>query len=118
MIRMEPNVVLKFFDPLDAFLKIRRYTADEITHLLHTARLSDRRNYVGLVVNACVLGLAAQQLDHVDALYKLCIEVNPALEIHKISVESSEEPHSGIHLLDLAPAGPVRDYRRLQDMEA
>ncbi len=118
MIRMEPNVVLKFFDPLDAFLKIRRYSADEITHLLHTARLSDRRSYVGLVVNACVLGLGAQHLDHVDALYKLCIEVNPALEIHKISVESSEEAHPGIHLLEQAPPGPVRDYRRLQDMEA
>ena len=63
MIRMEPNVVLKYFDPVDAFVKIRHFTADEVTHLLKTARITDRRSYVGLVVNACVLGLTEKHLD-------------------------------------------------------
>ena len=43
MIRMEPNVVLKYFDPVDAFVKIRHFTADETTQLLRTARITDRR---------------------------------------------------------------------------
>lgn len=115
MIRMEPNVVLKYFDPVDAFVKIRHFTADEVTHLLKTARITDRRSYVGLVVNACVLGLTEKHLEHTEDLYQLCIEVNPPLEIHRVTIEAAE-PSSQIHLLDQSPA--PRDYRQLHDMEA
>src|SRR5471032_2545312 len=110
MIRMEPNVVLKYFDPLDAFVKIRHYTADETTQLLRTARISDRRSYVGLVVNACVLGLTERHLEHTEELYHLCIEVNPPLEIHRVAIEAVE-PSSQIHLLDASPS--PRDFRQL-----
>ena len=88
MIRMEPNVVLKYFDPVDAFVKIRHFTADEVTHLLKTARITDRRSYVGLVVNACVLGLTERHLEYTEDLYQLCIEVNPPLEIHRVAIEA------------------------------
>jgi ATP-dependent Clp protease ATP-binding subunit ClpC len=115
MIRMEPNVVLKYFDPVDAFVKIRHFTADEVSHLLKTARITDRRSYVGLVVNACVLGLTEKHLEHTDELYQLCIEVNAPLEIHRVTIEAAE-PSSQIHLLDQAPSPP--DYRRLHDMES
>src|ERR1041384_900414 len=115
MIRMEPNVVLKYFDPVDAFVKIRHFTADEVTHLLKTARISDRRSYVGLVVNACVLGLTDKHLEHTEDLYQLCIEVNPPLEIHRVAIEAAE-PSSQIHLLDQSPA--PRDFKKLHDMEA
>src|SRR5262245_17645823 len=117
MMHMEPNVVLKFFDPLDAFVKIRHFTADEIARLLQTARLTDRRSYVGLVVNACVLNLNPNLLEHEVALYQLCVEVNPALEIHKVTIDAAEEP-SQIHLLEHQTGTAPRDYRRLGDMEA
>ncbi len=115
MIRMEPNVVLKYFDPVDAFVKIRHFTADETTQLLRTARISDRRSYVGLVVNACVLGLSDRHLEHTEELYQLCIEVNAPLEIHRVAIEAVE-PSSQIHLLDQTPS--PRDFRQLHDMEA
>jgi ATP-dependent Clp protease ATP-binding subunit ClpC len=115
MIRMEPNVVLKYFDPVDSFVKIRHFTADEVTQLLRTAKITDRRSYVGLVVNACVLGLTARHLEHTEDLYQLCIEVNPPLEIHRVAIEAAE-PASQIHLLDHAPA--PRDFKELHDMEA
>lgn len=115
MIRMEPNVVLKYFDPVDAFVKIRHFTADEVSHLLKTARISDRRSYVGLVVNACVLGLTQRHLEYTEDLYQLCVEVNPPLEIHRVSIEAVE-PSSQIHLLDQPPA--PRDFRQLHDMES
>jgi ATP-dependent Clp protease ATP-binding subunit ClpC len=114
MIRMEPNVVLKYFDPVDAFVKIRHFTADETTQLLRTARITDRRSYVGLIVNACVLGLTERHHEHVEDLYQLCIEVNPPLEIHRVAIEAAE-PASEIHLLDQSPA--PRDFQQLQDME-
>ncbi len=116
MIHMEPSVVLKFFDPLDAFVKIRRYSAEEVSRLLATARISDRRSYVGLVLNACVLGLTPRHLEHEDALYALCVEVNPPLEIHRVTIVAGEET-SPIHLLDHVPAPAPRDFRRLRDME-
>ena len=115
MIRMEPNVVLKYFDPVDSFVKIRHFTADEVTQLLRTARITDRRSYVGLVVNACVLGLTERHLEHTEELYQLCVEVNPPLEIHRVAIEAVE-PSSQIHLLDQAPS--PRDFRHLHDMEA
>ncbi|RPH38747.1 MAG: hypothetical protein EHM91_13410, partial [Planctomycetota bacterium] len=115
MIRMEPNVVLKYFDPVDSFVKIRHFTADEVSHLLKTARISDRRSYVGLIVNACVLGLTEKHLEYTEDLYQLCIEVNPPLEIHRVAIEGVE-PSSQIHLLDHSPA--PRDFKTLHDMEA
>jgi ATP-dependent Clp protease ATP-binding subunit ClpC len=116
MIHMEPNVVLKYFDPLDTFVKIRHFTPDEVAALLKTARLTDRRSYVGLIVNACVLNLTPRLLEHEEALYDLCVDVNPSLEIHKVAIAAVEGP-SHIHLLEQAPALPARDYRQLRDME-
>jgi len=116
MMHMEPNVVLKFFDPLDAFVRIRHFTADEIARLLRTARLTDRRSYIGLVINACVLHLTPQLLEHEEGLYRLCAEVNPSLEIHKVTITAAEEP-SPIHLLERRRDDAPRDYRRLGDME-
>ncbi|HLY08480.1 MAG TPA: AAA family ATPase, partial [Planctomycetota bacterium] len=115
MIRMEPNVVLKYFDPVDAFVKIRHFTADETSQLLRTARITDRRSYVGLVVNACVLALTERHHEYIEDLYQLCIEVNPPLEIHRVTIEAAD-PLSQIHLLDQTP--PPRDFQQLHDMEA
>jgi ATP-dependent Clp protease ATP-binding subunit ClpC len=113
---VEPNVVLKYFDPLDSFVRIRRFTADEIAQLLSASRITDRRSYVGLVLNACVPSLADRLLEHEEALYRLCVEVNPALEIHRVSLAVHDGP-SPIHLLE-PPAAPKADYRRLGGMEA
>jgi ATP-dependent Clp protease ATP-binding subunit ClpC len=118
MMQMEPDVVLKYFDPVDAFVRIRRFTPDEIGRLLRTSGITDRRSYVGLVVNACVIGLAPRLLEHEDALYALCVGVNPSLEIHQVTIAAPADGPSPIHLLEAKPAAPVRDYRRIQDLEA
>lgn len=114
MMRMEPNVVLKFLGAVDAFVKVRRFTVDEIAQLLKTARITDRRSYVGLVVNACILNPTPRLLEHEEALYDLCVSVNPSLEIHQVTIEAPEEAGQ-IHLLDQPAARP--DYRRLHGME-
>lgn len=114
--RMEPGVVLKYFDPLDHFVKVRRFTPEGAAALLRTARIDDRRSYVALVINACVVDLDDRHLGHEDALYQLCVEVNPDLEIHRAVITTSDAP-SRIHLVEPA-AAPLRDFRRLADMEA
>ncbi|HYF00878.1 MAG TPA: AAA family ATPase [Planctomycetota bacterium] len=113
---MEPGIVLKYFEPLDVFVRVRRYTPDEIAQLLSTAKITDRRSYVGLVVNACIVDLSPRHLEHEELLYGLCIDVNPALDIRKVTITTKEEARQ-IHLLEGAPAAPAQDFRRLKDME-
>jgi ATP-dependent Clp protease ATP-binding subunit ClpC len=114
MMHLEPNVVLKYFGPLDQFVKVRRFTADEVARLLGSAKISDRRTYVGLVLSACVLKLDPPLLEHEEALYRLCVDVNPALDIHRVTIAAGEEA-SPLHILERKPA--PRDYRHLKDME-
>jgi ATP-dependent Clp protease ATP-binding subunit ClpC len=117
MPHLEPGVVLKYFEPLDHFVKIRRFSPEEIGRLLSTAKISDRRGYIGLVVNACVLDLSPRLLEREDALYEVCVDVNPALDIRKVTIAAGAE-HREIHLLEApASAAPPRDFRRLRDME-
>lgn len=111
MIHFQSGIVRKYCEPLDQFLKIRQFTAEEIAHVLNKAQVSNRRSYVGLVVNACIVGYndevlkasgtapeASWRLE--EELYKLCVQVNPGLDIHKVTI-TSEEPAAGeLHLLD------------------
>lgn len=117
MMHLEPGVVLKYFDPLDRFVKVRRFSPEEIGRLLSTAKISDRRGYIGLVVNACVVDVGPALHEHEEALYGLCVDVNPGLDIHKVTIAAGAE-HREIHLLDApaAAAGP-KDFRRLKSME-
>ncbi len=117
MIHMEPGIVLKYLDTLDQFVKIRRFSPEEIHRLLSTAVITDRRSYVGLVVNACVVDLAPRHLEHEELLYRVCVDVNPGLDIHKVTIAADGE-HREIHLLEhAAPSAPPKDFRRLRDME-
>lgn len=116
MMHLEPGVVLKYFEPRDHFVRIRRFTPDEIGRLLSSATLTDRRSYVGLIVNACAVDPTPSLLEQEEALYRLCVDVNPGLDIHKVAVNAGGE-HREIHLLEHAAPAPPKDYRHLKDME-
>jgi ATP-dependent Clp protease ATP-binding subunit ClpC len=116
MLRSEPGVVLKYFDALDQFVKIRRFTPEGASQLLCRSRVTDRRSYLALVVNACVVDLPTGCVGREEALYEICVEVNPDLEIHKAVIASAEEP-GRLHLLPPSAPPPARDFRRLADME-
>lgn len=107
MFRAESSVVQKYFDSADLFVKIRIFTPEEIARLLTTNRITDKRSYVGLVVNACLLHYHDQILprvahlpEHEEQLYGLCVEVNPALDIRKITIPAVDEEAGEIHLFD------------------
>ena len=93
MFRMESGVVLKYFPAMDSFVKIRVFTEEEISRLMTRANITDKRSYFGLILNACLLhynDLILPKVPHDDpsveeTLYKLCIEVNPSLDINKVS---------------------------------
>jgi ATP-dependent Clp protease ATP-binding subunit ClpC len=109
MIRFETNVVKKYFEPLDLFVKIRVFTADEIQHLLKSSTIMNRQSYMDLVINACMVSYndevlpkmaALQHASVEEKLYELCIEVNPGLDIRKITLPAGQEEHSELHLLE------------------
>ncbi|MBI2930526.1 MAG: ATP-dependent Clp protease ATP-binding subunit [Planctomycetes bacterium] len=127
--RIEPNAVLKYFEPIDGFVKIRRFTDAEAETLLKDVRVSTRRGYIALVLNACVVnytelllpqfakGGVAEQAALEDRLYLLCVEVSPALDLRRISIPVTDEGKTEIHLLERREAPAARDLNHLKDME-
>ena len=112
MFRMESGVVLKYFSPMDSFIKIRVFTEEEISRLLAQAHISDKKSYYGLILNASLLHYNDQILPKIptddpsidpfaveETLYKLCIEVNPSLDINKVTIPAPESTGGEIHLL-------------------
>jgi ATP-dependent Clp protease ATP-binding subunit ClpC len=107
---MDGNVVLKYCALLDEFVKIRVFTDVELKDLLRVAVVPNRTAYRQLVVNACIMDLSAVFLTGgtarettpsrekvEDALYLLCVEVNPKLDIHQVTIplvgrEATREP--------------------------
>ncbi len=128
MIRMEPNVVLRYSALLDEFIKIRSFAAAEIAELLHFARVPDRNAYRGLVVNACVIGYLAHAEDAAhrvpagrraldDEFYRLCVEVNPSLDIAHVTLPAAPEAKSGLHLLKAPEPEPAQAIEKVAKLE-
>jgi ATP-dependent Clp protease ATP-binding subunit ClpC len=128
MIRMQTNLVLRYFEPLDVFLKIRIFTPEEARKLVETSNITNRRSYQDLVINACVVnysetvlsklpGDVNERLQIEQQAYRLCVEVNPHLDINVISIPAPAQT-SHLHLLE-PRATPIiqRDYTRFKNME-
>ena len=60
------NVILKYCEILDEFVKVRVFTEEDIAELLKVKEVANRNAYQQLVVNACVVGY----LDEVVPLFK------------------------------------------------
>jgi ATP-dependent Clp protease ATP-binding subunit ClpC len=93
MIRLEPSTVLKYVELVDAFVKFRIFSHDELMQVLKDAPISDRKSYVGLVLDKAVSELSPDlkaRLEHDkgerlrETLYDVCVGLNPNLDIHKV----------------------------------
>jgi len=117
------NVILKYCEILDEFVKIRVFTEEDISELLKIRNVPNRNAYQQLVVTACVVNY----LDDVvplfkkqnrvyktaaleELLYQICVEVNPQLEIHQVALPMQHEGDAGGHLHLLATPG-LRNQR-------
>lgn len=99
MMHTEFNLVLKYCEALDEFVKIRVFSEEDAREVLREAAGADKSAFQGHVIRACLQdynegieeriraarGAGAAQ-DIPDVLYLLCVEVNPALEIHHVSI--------------------------------
>ena len=130
MIRMETDVVLRYCEPLDLFVKIRIFTKTEVGELLKCQPIPNRKGYQDLILNACLIDYngalfpgirRVQDLNErcrvEESLYQLCIEANPALDIRQVAIPAVAAPSSELHLLEDRTPARRRDYRRLEGME-
>lgn len=107
----ETNFVIKYFDLIDGFVKVRSHTEEILTELQRRP-LHNKASYRRRVVEVCVpefhsrIRPAIADLDEdyddeivEELLYQVCIDVNPSLEIHQVSlpvggaaVQDQEDP--------------------------
>jgi hypothetical protein len=112
--RSDDNVVLKYCELLDEFIRIRTTTDDGTRQLIGNGQVTSRAAYHQLVVNLCVVDYEGQVLPlfqrHnkvyqtealVELLYQICIEVNPQLEIHSVTLPTDSVEEGGLDLGDL-----------------
>ena len=92
-------MIMKYFEPLDAFLRIWVYDGDKSQAALSKCQATCRFDYVEWVVGEAVLdfeGSIKPKIkekignnyfdDVMVSLYQTCIDVNPMLEIHQASI--------------------------------
>jgi ATP-dependent Clp protease ATP-binding subunit ClpC len=95
----DEHVVLKYCEILDEFIRVRTTSEDDSPRLLHGADVKSRSAYPQLVVDVCVVDYAKEVLPLferqttvyqsealVELHYQICIEVNPHLEIHSVTL--------------------------------
>ncbi len=93
--------VIKYFDLIDEFVKVR-CCSDDLLQELHGSPITNKSNYRQRVVRACVPTFESDVLAAVrrmdegydleiveELLYQICIDVNPSLEIHQVAIPSS-----------------------------
>ena len=108
----DENVVLKYCEILDEFIRVRTTSEEEAPRLLKGTDVRHRASYHQLVVNLCVVDFdrtvkplfekhnrVYQPEALVELLYQICIEVNPHLEIHSVTLPAQGVAAAG------APSG-------------
>jgi ATP-dependent Clp protease ATP-binding subunit ClpC len=92
---------MKYVDRLDAFVKLRIFTPDEIQELLRGVRIWDRDSYMAMVVDKCVAWLpqraqggsgfeTAAPEEAREVLYEACVSLNPGLDIRRVLLPVTE----------------------------
>ena len=105
--------MIKYFDLIDEFIKVR-CCSDELLQDLLKAPITNKSEYRHRVVVSCVPSFENEVLGAVrrmdegydpeiveELLYQICIDVNPSLEIHQVSIPTNEEGGA-----DAEPADP------------
>ena len=95
--------MIKYFDLIDEFIKVR-CCSDDLLQELHQAPITNKSDYRHRVVRSCVPSFETEVLGAVrrmdegydpeiveELLYQICIDVNPSLEIHQVSIPSGDD---------------------------
>lgn len=120
--------VMKYYEPLERFVRIRMFRKDDLDDLLQPhvpedGTPLDRGAYVQLVVRLCVVNYEAEvkeefqrfdpdrRADLILSLYQACVDLNPRMDIHVISI-----PIHGLDGLEV-PKPAVSEDRKKQGQQ-
>jgi ATP-dependent Clp protease ATP-binding subunit ClpC len=131
----DASFVIKYFDLIDEFIKVR-CCSEELLQELHRVPITNKASYRQRVVRTCVPTFEGEVLAAVarmdedydleiveELLYQICIDVNPSLEIHQVSIPSAGATQLKVEPEDLFLPRPGNDsqrqilYRRVASME-
>jgi len=114
----DAQIVLKYCEILDEFIRVRTTSDDEAAGALRERPLTNRTAYHDFVVHLCVVDYERQVLplferhrdiykeeSLVELLYQICVEVNPHLEIHSVTLPAG---HGACGAADGEPADADR----------
>jgi hypothetical protein len=106
----DASVVIKYFDLIDEFIRVRS-CSDEVVTDLTRQPVTNKASYRRRVVEVCVPDFHGEIVKSVgrldedydpeiveELLYQICIDVNPSLEIHQVSLPSmgGQEPENAL----------------------
>ncbi|NOY77482.1 MAG: ATP-dependent Clp protease ATP-binding subunit [Calditrichaeota bacterium] len=113
--KLVSNVKAKYFKSINQFVKIREFTQEEIDQIFSEVKFTDRRSYIQFVINTCVVNFndevlpairkAKRDLFHKlegaeEELYTICISINPALDIEKVTFSVKQHREAPLFLLE------------------
>ncbi|HLU40197.1 MAG TPA: hypothetical protein VK081_12495, partial [Planctomycetota bacterium] len=94
----DTSTVIKYFDLIDEFIKVRSAN-DDVLNELQANPPANKSAYRRRIVEVCIpeyrssIARAIADLDEEydpeiveELLYQICIDVNPSLEIHQVSL--------------------------------
>jgi ATP-dependent Clp protease ATP-binding subunit ClpC len=127
--------VIKYFDLIDEFIKVR-CSSEELLQDLHGAPIHNKAHYRRHVVRTCVPTYESDVLPAVkrmdegydaevveELLYQICIDVNPSLEIHQVAIPTNQGPKTAAEADDPFSAKAGNEaarqslYRRVGNLE-
>lgn len=123
-------LVYKYFDLIDGFIRVKVLDPEAGLPELPSqeGEPPSRREYRRLVMDCCVIALEEEVLPRVhtvypedtlaaeDLLYQICIDVNPGLEIHAVSLPAQSEEDEEEQLEQFRRRARVLQKEVLQDV--
>lgn len=109
-----PGIKMKFCESLDRFVAIRAFTPEQKQQLFKNIKITDKKSYKRLIINASVVNYLDEIAPLVfgnneypllgeiieQELYNLCVKVNPSLDIKEVTIQVDEnQPQGAIPML-------------------
>ncbi|MDD2716960.1 MAG: AAA family ATPase [Candidatus Wallbacteria bacterium] len=126
------EVHMKFCESLDRFVEIRRFTDEEVQKIFQNIKITDKKSYKRLIISTAVVNYLDEIAPLIfgnnnyslfgeiteQELYNLCIQVNPELDIKKVTITiKKDNEDQNIPLLDNLPEGGIDVSERFINME-
>ncbi len=100
-----PGIKMKFCESLDRFVAIRSFTPEQKQQLFKNIKITDKKSYKRLIINASVVNYLDEIAPLVfgnneypllgeiieQELYNLCVKVNPTLDIKEVTIQVDEQ---------------------------